>query len=41
MKEVLEDLEIGKYKRVMVKTNTLEENKEEEKNENGIARLRN
>ena len=30
MKEVLDDLEVGKYKRVMVKSNTLEENMEEE-----------
>jgi len=34
MKEVLDDLEIGKYKRIMVKTNTIEENLEEEKNDN-------
>ena len=39
MKQVLDDLEIGKYKRIMVKTNTLEDNVEEEKHD-GVERFK-
>lgn len=36
MKEVLDDLENGKYKRIMVASNSLEDQEEEEQKNNGM-----